>query len=84
MHFINKMNTDKKYLIYIYGVLFIMIIIQKKRLIYIGLMVFVSIFVCSMTVNNTENTVQTVAIPVSNKVIVVDAGHGKPDERCRK
>jgi len=78
------MNTDKKYLIYIYGVLFIMIIIQKKRLIYIGLMVFVSIFVCSMTVNNTENTVQTVAIPVSNKVIVVDAGHGKPDERCRK
>ena len=81
MQFINKMNTDKKYLIYIYGVLFIMIIIQKKRLIYISLMVFVSIFVCSMTVNNTENTVQTVAIPVSNKVIVVDAGHGKPDER---
>ena len=26
-----------------------------------------------MTINKTENTVQTVAIPVSNKVIVVDA-----------
>lgn len=72
MQFINKMNTNKKYLIYIYGVLF-MVIIQKKRLIYLSLIVLVSIFVCGMTVNKTENTVQTVAIPVSNKLIVVDA-----------
>jgi len=27
-----------------------------------------------------KNTVQTVALPVTNKVIVIDAGHGKPDE----
>ena len=26
-------------------------------------------------------TVETVALPVSNKVIVIDAGHGEPDER---
>ena len=26
-------------------------------------------------------TLETVALPVSNHVIVVDAGHGKPDER---
>lgn len=26
--------------------------------------------------------VQVMAIPVSNKVIVIDAGHGTPDERC--
>lgn len=57
-----------------------MIIIQKKRLIYLSLIVVISIFVCSMTVNKSENTLQTVAIPVSNKVIVVDAGHGVPDE----
>ena len=79
MQFINKLHTNKKYLIYIYGVLF-MIIIQKKRLMYLSLIVFVSIFVCGMTVNRTENTVQTAAIPVSNKVIVIDAGHGVPDE----
>ena len=79
MQFINKLHTNKKCLIYIYGVLF-MIIIQKKRLMYLSLIVFVSIFVCGMTVNRTENTVQTAAIPVSNKVIVIDAGHGVPDE----
>ena len=26
--------------------------------------------------------VPVMALPVSNKVIVVDAGHGTPDERC--
>ena len=31
-----------------------------------------------------DNSVETVALPVSNKVIVVDAGHGVPDERCRE
>ena len=28
-----------------------------------------------------QKTKQTVAIPSSGKVIVLDAGHGKPDER---
>ena len=28
----------------------------------------------------SDKTVQTVSLPVSNKVIVLDAGHGKPDE----
>lgn len=27
-------------------------------------------------------TVPTVSLPVSNKVIVLDAGHGSPDRRC--
>lgn len=26
--------------------------------------------------------VPVMAVPVSNKVIVIDAGHGTPDERC--
>ena len=26
-------------------------------------------------------TIETVALPVSNKVIVIDAGHGEPDGR---
>jgi len=27
-----------------------------------------------------EKTIQTVSLPVSNKVIVLDAGHGVPDD----
>ena len=29
-------------------------------------------------------SVETVALPVSNKVVILDAGHGFPDERCPK
>ena len=36
------------------------------------------------SMENTERTAQTVATPVSNKVVIVDAGHGTPDERSRK
>lgn len=28
-----------------------------------------------------RKTVATVALPVTNKVIVIDAGHGRPDRR---
>ena len=31
-----------------------------------------------------EKTVETVSLPSTNKVIVLDAGHGKPDERSRE
>ena len=31
--------------------------------------------------NNNQETKETTSIPASNKIIVVDAGHGKPDER---
>lgn len=30
-------------------------------------------------INLKEETIETVALPVSNKVIVIDAGHGNPD-----
>lgn len=41
--------------------------------------------VCVIQTAKTDNkTVQTVTLPVTNKVIVIDAGHGVPDERCRK
>ena len=36
------------------------------------------------TAKTDKKTVQTVTLPVTNKVIVIDAGHGVPDERCRK
>lgn len=64
-----------------------MIIISKRRLGLILSLILVS--VCTFIIgSNTEreilDSVPTVALPVSNKVIVVDAGHGKPDERSRK
>lgn len=43
-------------------------------------MVCIAVFVFSFQIANTNNTIPTVSLPVSNKVIVLDAGHGKPDE----
>ena len=57
-----------------------MIILSKKRILVITTCVFASLFAFVLQTSKLENTVQTVALPVSNKVIVIDAGHGKPDE----
>lgn len=64
-----------------------MVIISKKRLGLILSLVLVS--VCAFIIGNSMESeliesVPTVALPVSNKVIILDAGHGKPDERSRK
>ena len=64
-----------------------MVIISKKRLSLILSLVLLS--VCSFIIGNNRESellesVPTVALPVSNKVIILDAGHGKPDERSRK
>ena len=62
-----------------------MIIFNQKRIITIFLMVFVSLFAFSFKIANNnmlnkEITTETVALPVTNRVIVIDAGHGTPDE----
>ncbi len=67
-----------------------MIILDKKKiLVSIGI-VTIFIFTYMITGYNVSNkkddkdidveTVQTVALPVDNKVIIIDAGHGIPDE----
>lgn len=33
---------------------------------------------------NIGDAVQVTTLPVSGKVVILDAGHGTPDERCRK
>lgn len=63
---------------------FNMFVIRKERIILLALFVFISIFTYSITTNKKVNTIETVALPISNKVIVVDAGHGNPDERGTK
>ena len=62
-----------------------MLIFNQKRIITIFLMVFVSLFASSFKIANNnmlnkEITTETVALPVTNRVIVIDAGHGTPDE----
>lgn len=43
-------------------------------------MIAISIFAYSMIPNYQADTIPIVSLPVSNKVIVLDAGHGVPDE----
>lgn len=54
---------------------FIMILLRKKRILFIITMVFISIFTYFLGINYKDNTVQTVSLPVTNKVVVLDAGH---------
>lgn len=62
-----------------------MIILHKKRLVLIGSLLCLSLTVFSLkSAFTTPQTVETVNLPASNKVIVLDAGHGVPDERSRK
>lgn len=57
-----------------------MIVLNRKRLIAILSMVCISVLAFSFQIAKEEPTVETVSLPVSNKVIVIDAGHGVPDE----
>lgn len=56
-----------------------MIIINKKRILFIIMLILISTFTYSINTKK-ENTISTSSLPVSNKVIILDAGHGKPDE----
>ena len=57
-----------------------MIVLSKKRILFIMLAVVVAVCIPSIRKNN--DIIEATALPVSNKVIVLDAGHGFPDERC--
>lgn len=58
-----------------------MIVISRKRILFIASILCVSVFAFSLNTYSSKKAIETVALPVSNKVIVIDAGHGKPDER---
>ena len=62
-----------------------MFILGKKRLITMMCMIFVSLYAFSFKIANEDimlnkKTVETVSTPATNKIIIVDAGHGTPDE----
>lgn len=54
-----------------------MILLTKKRIFIIlsGIVLSTITFLFFTTSSNNMKTVETVALPVSNKVIVLDAGH---------
>ena len=60
-----------------------MIILNRKRITLIITSIFIAIFVFIFTTDDIQkqnNYISTVSLPVTEKVIVVDAGHGIPDE----
>ena len=64
-----------------------MIVINKKRISIIAICLLLGIFAYSYQVTKIdldEEIQETTSTPVSGKVIVVDAGHGVPDERSTK
>ena len=50
-----------------------MVILSKKRVGIIMSVIFVSLFAFSFKVAKNNDTIETVSLPVSNKVIVLDA-----------
>ena len=58
-----------------------MFVINGKKVILSSICLLLSVFIFILADSkNTEISVPTVSLPVSGKVIVLDAGHGKPDE----
>ena len=64
-----------------------MIVINKKRISIVTICLLLGVFAYfyqGTKIDLDEEVQQTTSTPVSGKVIVVDAGHGVPDERSTK
>ena len=62
-----------------------MLILKRKRIIVMMCMIFISLYAFSFKIANEDiilnkKTVETVSTPVTDRVVIVDAGHGTPDE----
>ena len=55
-----------------------MFVINGRRIFFIFSCIFLSIF--SFFISNNKESILTSSTPVSNSVIIIDAGHGYPDE----
>ena len=56
-----------------------MVILNRKRLLFICGSIFLSLIIPTIMLTSPQS-VETVALPTTNRTIVLDAGHGKPDE----
>ena len=60
-----------------------MLVLSGKKIKYFVLGMFAVFMIMAVSLSNKENIseyIETVSLPVSGKVVVVDAGHGVPDE----
>ena len=56
-----------------------MFFVSKKRIVLLASLLIAVVSIGIFQMNLKEESIETVALPVSNKVIVLDAGHGNPD-----
>ena len=56
-----------------------MFFLSKKRIVLLASLLIAVVSIEIFQMNLKEESIETVALPVSNKVIVLDAGHGNPD-----
>lgn len=56
-----------------------MILLEKRRLIFVISMVFLSLFSYLFVSTYNRETIQAMSLPVTGKVVVIDAGHGGED-----
>ncbi len=68
-----------------------MLMVSKKRIKIMASCILIALFTFSFQIasqnkqtNETEKMIETTSTPVSGKKVVLDAGHGEPDERSRK
>jgi len=52
-----------------------MILLQKRRIVLVLTCVFVSIFTYFLGSTKYKESIETVSLPVTNKVVILDAGH---------
>lgn len=58
-----------------------MFVLRKKRILLMVYCIGISLFACIYSIAHYEQeSISTMALPVSNKIVVLDAGHGFPDE----
>lgn len=57
-----------------------MIVLDRKRILMIVIGIFCFSAILCTNINKVEESVLTSSTPVTEKVVVLDAGHGKPDE----
>ena len=55
-----------------------MIIIKRKKIIFLIFSLFISIFIFNF-INHKNNFLEVSSTPLSNHIVVIDAGHGFPD-----
>lgn len=53
---------------------------KKKRILITTISILLTLSVVFMIDKKAKESIETVSVPVTGKVIVLDAGHGKPDE----